>query len=132
MAAVAPVVSKESKAMLTKSATPAMCKVTTESLTWDESDIVIVPLNNRQLENTEEDFVQVPNEQLRWIEKDKAEMLEDMAERNIEELVDAHHAEQNDRWRQWYSTMPEEGFDKTDTWKRAVGTIENMLISQSR
>ena len=72
------------------------------------------------------------NEQLRWIEKDKAEMLEDMAEKNIEELVDAHHAEQNDRWRQWYSTMPEEGFDKTDTWKRAVGTIENMLISQTR
>ena len=46
------------------------------------------------------------NEQLRWIEKDKAEMLEDMAEKNIEELVDAHHAEQNDRWRQWYSTCP--------------------------
>jgi len=60
MAAVAPVVSKESKAMLTKGATPVMCKVTTESLTWDESDIVIVPSNNRELENAEEDFVQVP------------------------------------------------------------------------
>ena len=72
------------------------------------------------------------NEQLRWIDKDKVEMLEDIAEKSIEELVDAHHAEQNDRWRQWYSKMPEEGFDKTDTWKRAVGTIENMLISQTR
>ena len=72
------------------------------------------------------------NEQLRWIEKDKAAMLEDIAEKNIEELVDTHNAEQNDRWKQWYSMMPEEGFDKTDTWKRAVGSIENMLISQSR
>ena len=72
------------------------------------------------------------NEQLRWIEKDKAAMLEDIAEKNIEELVDTHNAEQNDRWKQWYSTMPEEGFDKTETWKRAVGSIENMLISQSR
>ena len=72
------------------------------------------------------------NEQLRWIEKDKAAMLEDIAEKNIEELVDRHNAEQNDRWKQWYSTMPEEGYDKTETWKRAVGSIENMLISQSR
>ena len=72
------------------------------------------------------------NEQLRWIEKDKVQMLEDIAEKNIEELVDTHNAARNDRWKQWYSTMPEEGFDKTDTWKRAVGSIENMLISQSR
>ena len=72
------------------------------------------------------------NEQLRWIDKDKVEMLEDIAEKSIEELVDAHHAEQNDRWKQWYSTMPEEGYDKTETWKRAVGSIENMLISQTR
>ena len=72
------------------------------------------------------------NEQLRWIEKDKAQMLEDIAEKNIEELVDTHNAERNERWKQWYSTMPEEGYDKTETWKRAVGSIENMLISQTR
>ena len=72
------------------------------------------------------------NEQLRWIEKDKAAMLEDIAEKNIEELVDTHNAERNDRWKQWYSMMPEEGYDKTETWKRAVGSIENMLISQTR
>ena len=72
------------------------------------------------------------NEQLRWIEKDKTEMLEDIAEKNIEELVDTHNAGRNEGWKQWYSTMPEEGYDKTDTWKRAVGSIENMLISQTR
>ena len=72
------------------------------------------------------------NEQLRWMEKDKANMLEDIAEKNIEELVDKHKAERNERWKRWYRTMPEEGFDKTDTWKRAVDSVENMLISQSR
>ena len=72
------------------------------------------------------------NEQLRWTEKDKANMLEDIAEKNIEELVDKHKAERNERWKRWYRTMPEEGFDKTETWKRAVDSVENMLISQSR
>ena len=72
------------------------------------------------------------NEQLRWTEKDKANMLEDIAEKNIEELVDKHQAERNERWRRWYRTMPDEGFDKTETWRRAVDSVENMLISQSR
>lgn len=72
------------------------------------------------------------NEQLRWTEKDKANMLEDIAEKNIEELVDKHQAERNERWKRWYRTMPDEGFDKTETWKRAVDSVENMLISQSR
>ena len=72
------------------------------------------------------------NEQLRWMEKDKADMLEDLAEKNIEELVDRHQAERNERWRRWYRTMPDEGFDKTETWKRTVSSVENMLISQCR
>ena len=47
-------------------------------------------------------------------------MLEDIAEKNIEELVDKHKAERNERWKRWYRSMPEEGFDKTETCKRAV------------
>ena len=44
-------------------------------------------------------------EQKRWMEKDKANMLEDIAEKNIEELVDKHQAERNERWRRWYRTI---------------------------
>ena len=69
------------------------------------------------------------NSKLRWTVKDKTSMLHDLAEKNLEELVETHGAERNDRWKKWYRQMPEEGYDKTDQWSGIENSVENMLVT---
>lgn len=72
------------------------------------------------------------SKRLRWTEKDKKRMLEKIVEDNIEELVDTHGAEQVASWKHWYrgSGLADEGYDKTEAWKRIQSDVENMLLSQ--
>ena len=80
----------------------------------------------RTMQVVEEDM----SRDLRWTERDKAEMIDTLAVRNMEELVDVHEARRHSKWGRWYDALPDEGFDKTATWRRTVDNIEHMLLSR--
>ena len=80
----------------------------------------------RTMQVVEEDM----SRELRWTERDKADMIDTLAVRNMEELVDVHEARRHSKWGRWYDALPDEGYDKTATWRRAVDNIEHMLLSR--
>jgi hypothetical protein len=80
----------------------------------------------RTMQVVEEDM----SRDLRWTERDKAEMIDTLAVRNMEELVDVHEARRHSNWGRWYDALPDEGYDKTATWRRTVDNIEHMLLSR--
>ena len=73
------------------------------------------------------------NKMLRWTEKDRKRMIEQMVEANLDELTETHGAERVATWRSWYQRtgLDRDGFDKTDEFKRIQEDVENMLMSQS-
>ena len=72
------------------------------------------------------------NNDLRWTEKNRKEMIEKMVDENLDELTETHGAAKVERWRRWYesSGLEEPGYDKTDAYKRIERDVENMLMSQ--
>tara|TARA_B110001450_G_scaffold11688_1_gene11348 strand:- start:1603 stop:2259 length:657 start_codon:yes stop_codon:yes gene_type:complete len=72
------------------------------------------------------------NNDLRWTEKNRKEMIEKMVDENLDELTEAHGAAKVERWRRWYETsgLEETGYDKTEAYKRIERDVENMLLSQ--
>lgn len=72
------------------------------------------------------------NNDLRWTEKNRKEMIETMVDENLDELTETHGAAKVERWRRWYesSGLEEPGYDKTEAYKRIERDVENMLLSQ--
>ena len=92
--------------------------------------------SNLRISNKKSKTIQVVepdiNNDLRWTERNRKEMIEKLVDDNLEELTDAHGASKVERWRRWYksSGLEEEGYDKTDAYRRIEQDVENMLLSQ--
>lgn len=71
------------------------------------------------------------NNDLRWTERNRKEMIEKLVDDNLEELTETHGAAKVERWRRWYksSGLEEAGYDKTDAYRRIQEDVENMLLS---
>lgn len=82
----------------------------------------------RTMQVVEEDT----SKRLRWTEKDRKKMIEQMVEANLDELIETHGAERVASWRNWYqrSRLDQAGYDKTEEFKRIQEDVENMLMSQ--
>ena len=72
------------------------------------------------------------NNDLRWTERNRKEVIEKLVDDNLEELTETHGAAKVERWRRWYksSGLEEEGYDKTEAYRRIQEDVENMLLSQ--
>jgi hypothetical protein len=72
------------------------------------------------------------NNDLRWTEKNRKEMIETMVDGNLDELTETHGAAKVERWRRWYesSGLEEPGYDRAEAYKRIEREVENMLLSQ--
>jgi hypothetical protein len=92
--------------------------------------------SNLRISNKKSKTIQVVepdiNNDLRWTERNRKQMIEKLVDDNLEELTDAHGASKVERWRRWYksSGLEEEGYDKTDAYRRIEEDVENMLLSQ--
>lgn len=92
---------------------------------------------NLRIRNKRSGTIQIVQEdakkRLRWTEKDKKEMIEQLVERNLDELTDTHGAERIEKWRNWYEKagLDKNGFEKTDAWKRINNDVERMILTQS-
>ena len=92
--------------------------------------------SNLRISNKKSKTIQVVepdvNNDLRWTEKNRKEMIEKMVDENLDELTETHGAAKVERWRRWYesSGLEEPGYDKTDAYKRIERDVENMLLSQ--
>lgn len=92
--------------------------------------------SNVRISNKKSKTIQVVepdvNNDLRWTEKNRKEMIEKLVDENLDELTETHGAAKVERWRRWYETsgLEEPGYDKTDAYKRIERDVENMLLSQ--
>lgn len=91
---------------------------------------------NLRISNKKSKTIQVVepdvNNDLRWTEKNRKEMIEKMVDENLDELTETHGAARLERWKRWYqsSGFEEPGYDKTEAYKRIQQDVENMLLSQ--
>jgi hypothetical protein len=94
----------------------------------ETSNLRIKNKRSRTMQVVEKDA----SKRLRWTEKDKKRMIEKLVEENLEELTETHGAEQVLLWKQWYRSngLANDGYDKTEAWKRMNNDVEDMLISQ--
>lgn len=92
------------------------------------SNLRIINKKSKTIQVVEPDI----NNDLRWTERNRKEMLEKLVDDNLEELTDTHGATRIERWRRWYksSGFEDEGYDKTDAYRRIQQDVENMLLSQ--
>lgn len=83
---------------------------------------------SRTMQVVEEDT----SKRLRWTEKDRKKMIEQMVDANLEELTETHGAEKVASWRSWYqrTRLDQDGYDKTEEFKRIQEDVEHMLLSQ--
>lgn len=92
--------------------------------------------SNLRISNKKSKTIQVVepdiNNDLRWTERNRKEMIEKLVDDNLEELTEEHGASKVERWCRWYksSGFEEEGYDKTDAYRRVQESVENMLLSQ--
>ena len=92
--------------------------------------------SNLRISNKKSKTIQIVeadvNNDLRWTEKNRKEMIEKMVDDNLDELTDTHGAARLERWKRWYqsSGLEEPGYDKTEAYKRIQRDVENMLLSQ--
>ena len=91
---------------------------------------------NLRISNKKSKTIQVVepdvNNDLRWTERNRKEMIEKMVDDNLDELTETHGAAKLERWKRWYqsSGLEDQGYDKTETYKRIQRDVENMLLSQ--
>ena len=71
---------------------------------------------------------------VRWVDRDRTEMLSAITEKSLEELLNEFDAEKYKQWNQWYelSGLDNEGFDKTDAFREIMKKVDNMITSQNR
>ena len=92
--------------------------------------------SNLRISNKKSKTIQVVepdiNNDLRWTERNRKEMIEKLVDDNLEELTDTHGAIKVERWRRWYksSGLEEEGYDRTDAYRRIQEDVENLLLSR--
>ena len=92
--------------------------------------------SNLRISNKKSKTIQVVepdvNNDLRWTEKNRKEMIEKLVDENLDELTETHGAPKVDQWRRWYESSGLEvpGYDKTEAYKRIEREVENMLLSQ--
>ena len=95
----------------------------------EHSNIRITNKRGRTLQVVEEDS----NKRLRWVDKDRREMLAAITDASLDELIDQFDAEKYRTWNDWFETsgLKDEGYDKTDAFKEIMKKVENMITSQS-
>ena len=92
--------------------------------------------SNLRISNKKSKTIQVVeldiNNDLRWTERNRKEMIEKMVDENLEELTETHGAVKVEKWRRWYksSGLEEEGYDRTEAYRKIQQDVENMLLSQ--
>ena len=92
--------------------------------------------SNLRISNKKSKTIQVVeldiNNDLRWTERNRKEMIEKMVDDNLEELTETHGAVKVEKWRRWYksSGLEEEGYDRTEAYRKIQQDVENMLLSQ--
>ena len=91
---------------------------------------------NVRIPNIRSNIVQVVEEDAttghrKWVKRDKTQTISDMAERNLDELVEKHGAKGVAIWKQWYeaSGLAKDGYDKTKEWRDIVKKVELVLLN---
>ena len=80
--------------------------------------------SNLRIRNKKSKTIQVVepdvNDDLRWTEKNRKEMIEKMVDENLDELTETHGAAKVERWRRWYESggLEDPGYDRTEAYKR--------------
>ena len=91
---------------------------------------------NVRIPNIRSNIVQVVEEDAKtghrkWVKRDKTKTISDMAERNLDELVEKHGAKGVAIWKQWYegSGLAKDGYDKTKEWRDIIKKVELVLLN---
>ena len=95
----------------------------------ETSNIRITNKRGRTLQVVEEDS----NKRLRWVDKDRREMLAAITDASLDELIDQFDAEKYKSWNDWFETsgLKDEGYDKTEAFNEIMKKVENIITSQS-
>lgn len=83
-------------------------------------------LRNLRLPNRRGNTIQIVQrvgDELKWIHKDRRELLDLLMETNVEQLRDDYDADNIKIWKQWYETR------LTVEWKEQVGKVELVLFN---
>lgn len=96
----------------------------------ETANIRIPNKKGRTLQVVEEDKA---TKRRRWVDKDRKDMLLTITDTSIDELVARFDAEKYRRWNDWFewSGLKEDGYDKTDAFKKVMTQIENVITSQN-
>lgn len=95
----------------------------------ETANIRIPNKRGRTLQVLEEDT----NKRRRWVDKDRNEMLSAITDASLDELIDKFDAEKYISWNEWFETsgLKEEGYDKTDAFRKIMKKVENVITSQN-
>ena len=66
----------------------------------------------------------------KWTNHNRHEMLDLLTDRNLRELHEEFGADKIRKWREWYKTIPLEGYDKNVEWRDLVRKVECLLMDQ--
>ena len=70
----------------------------------------------------------------RWVRRDRSRTIADMAEHNLDELVEKYHAVRTPLFRQWYTHtgLDKDGFDKTPAWRELTSRVDLAVLNHSK
>ena len=91
---------------------------------------------NIRLPNRRGNTVQVAqmrNGELKWIHRDRKEVVDELLEENIDMLMDVYEADQVDGWNRWYRETglcdPSEVSKKNKEWRDQLSKIDRVLMN---
>jgi hypothetical protein len=92
---------------------------------------------NIQLPNIRGNTVKVvaeTNTGLRWVHRDRKEFVDDLFERNLDELRTNYNAERVQAWKEWYRSTGLHGLHarETTTWKEQLCKLDLLLVNHQR
>ena len=69
---------------------------------------------------------------LRWTEREKKHVIEELVEVSLDELASAHGAKKVAAWEYWYrkSGLAHDGYEKTAAWRKVNADVENLILTQ--
>lgn len=87
-------------------------------------NLKLTNIRSRTMQIMEEDDSGTP----KWVHVDKINVLQELAESNLEELKDRYGASEWKMWKKWYDGLGDECYDKMQ-WRDLVNKIELVLIN---
>lgn len=87
-------------------------------------NLKLTNIRSRTMQIVEEDV----DGNLKWVHKDKNDVLNELAESNLEELKEKYGANKLVSWKKWYDDLGDDCYDKFQ-WKTLTNKIELVLLN---